>query len=194
MGFKANQSEAVQGSELKPEGDYECIIVNCEERTTRNNATGLNFSLVIRNDIAEQKYKNAYLFYTLWKRRQPSEADMQVNGYSFGQVMAMGKGAGLPDGKDYENLEEFCNDLMNKPIRVTVKHSTYNGNPKEEISYVNVTKYPAVNHIFKPKSTQTSTGYAAKPQAFAGNNGANSTPSYNAVPDIPVPDDDDIPF
>lgn len=191
MGFKANQSEAVQGNELKPEGDYECIIVGCEERTTRNGATGLNFSLVIRNDIPEQKYKNTYLFHTLWKRKQPTEADKQVNGYGFGQVMAMGKGAGLPDGKDYENLEEFCNDLMNKPIRVTVKYSTYNGNTREEISYLNVTKYPEVKHIFKQKASQTSTGYASKPEAFAGN---NSTSAYNTVQDIPVPDDDDLPF
>ena len=127
----------------------------------------------------------------VWKRKEPTEADMQVNGYSFGQVMAMGKGAGLPDGKDYENLEEFCNDLMNKPIRVTVKHSTYNGNTREEISYLNATKYPEVKHIFKRKANQTSTGYASKPEAFAEN---NSTSAYNTVQDIPVPDDDDLPF
>ena len=120
MGFKANQSEAVQGSELKPEGDYECIITSCEERTTRNGATGLNFSLVIRNDIAEQKYKNAYLFHTLWKRKEPSEADMQVNGYSFGQVMALGKATGLPDGKDYESLEAYLQDLNGLVIRSQV--------------------------------------------------------------------------
>lgn len=80
---------------------------------------------------------------------------------------------------------------MNKPIKVTIRHSEYNGNLREEISYLNTTKYPEVKHIFKEKASQSNTGYAVKPEAFANN---NSMPSYNAVSNIPMPDDDDLPF
>ena len=124
MGFTNSYADAIQGSSLKPEGDYECIITGIEERTTKNGATGLNFTLVIRNDVEGQRYGNACLFYTLWKRREPTDADKQVNGYSFGQVMAIGKAAALPDGKAYKDLAEYCQDLVDKCIRVTLKHES----------------------------------------------------------------------
>lgn len=189
MGFKANQAEASQGSDIKPEGDYECVIAKCTERTTRNGATGLNFALVIRNDIQEQKFKNAYIWHTLWKRRNPTESDMQVNGYGFGQIMAMGKAAGLPDGKEYESLEDFCKDLIDKPIRVTLRHEEYNGKMQERVSYVNPTKYPQCNHIQKQSSTTAENSYAAKPQQFA-----NDTGVQTGFSDLPNIADEDLPF
>ena len=188
MGFKANQSEATQGSELKPEGSYECIIINAEEKQLQSGKLCLNLVYVIRNDIPEQKYKNAYLFHTLWKRREPTEADMQVNGYSFGQVMALGKAAGLPDGKDYESLEAYLQDLINKPIKVTIKHSEYNGKTREEVTYLNKTQYPQVSHIFKEKKT-TQNGYATQQQQFA-----NTSQHINYQAEDVIPDDDDLPF
>lgn len=179
MGFKANQAEAEQGFQIKPEGDYECIIASVEERTTRNGATGLNFSLVIRNDV-EQKFKNSYIFDTLWKRKQPTPADQSVNGYGFGQVMAYGKAAQLPDGKDYENLEQFIQDLINKPIRVTLKHGEYNGQPQENVSFKNITKFPQVKHVMKLKTNVTSDTYATPATAT------------KTQPELPI--DDDLPF
>lgn len=133
MGFKANWSEAAQPDSLKPEGDYECLIAKAEERDYTNSKgeekTCLNISFVIRNDV-EQGYKNGYIFHTLWKRIEPTENDMQVNGYGFNQVMALGKAAGLPDGKDYDSLEQFLGELVKKPVRVTVKHGEWNGKKK----------------------------------------------------------------
>lgn len=186
MGFKANQAEAEQGVQVKPEGDYECIIVRAEERTTRNGATGLNFSLVIRNDV-EQKFKNGYIFDTLWKRKKPTEADLSVNGYGFGQIMAYGKAAQLPDGKDYENLEQFLQDLLNKPIRVTLRHEEYNGKTQERVSYKNATKYPEVRHVMKSKINITADTYAQPAQQFATTQG-----TQQGFVDMPI--DDDLPF
>lgn len=148
MGFKNDFNKAEQGG-LKPEGDYECIITAIEERTTQKGSTGLNLTLVIRNDVQGQKFGNACLFHTLWKRKDPTDMDKQVNGYGFGQVMALGKAAALPDGKDYESLKQFCEDLLNKCVRATVKHEEYNGKTYEKISYVNPTKFPECRHVFK---------------------------------------------
>lgn len=126
MGFKANWSEAAQSNSLKPEGDYECLIAKVEERVTKNGKENLNISMVIRNDV-EQNYKNGYIFDTLWKKKEPTNADLQVKGYSYGQIMALGKAAGLPDGKEYDSLEQFLEELIKKPVRVTIKHEEYNG-------------------------------------------------------------------
>ena len=163
MGFKTNLSAATQNDALKPEGDYECVITAIEERTTKNGATGLNITMVIRNDVQGQRYGNACLFHTLWKRKEPTEFDMQVNGYGFGQVMALGKAAGLPDGKDYDSLKQFCEELINKPVRATVKHDEYNGKKREIISYINPTKYPDCKHQFKTSAQNTSAASTQQP-------------------------------
>lgn len=193
MGFKSNQSEAAQGNAIKPEGDYECIITKIEERTTKNGAKGINFTLVIRNDIPEQKYKNAYLFHTIWRKKEPNELDMQVEGYNFGQLMAMGKAAALPDGKDYEGLKQYLNDLLNKCILATVKHEEYNGKPQERISYVNPTKHPDCKHKFKTAEPKSDT-YAA-PQNIGFASAQNDTSAIGSLEDFEeVLSDDGVPF
>lgn len=187
MGFKNNYAEADQGNGIKPVGDYECLIMKIEERTTKNGATGLNFSMVIRNDV-EQGYKNGFIFHTIWKRREPTQADMQVNGYGFGQIMALGKAANLPNGKDYENLEQFVGELINKPVLVTLKHEEYNGKQQERVNYINATKYPEVKHVPKNKSnTKVGATYAKPAQQFATTQGGQQGFTE-------ISDDDDLPF
>lgn len=168
MGFKNDFSQANNGNGIKPEGDYECIITAIEEKTTKNGKTGLNLSMVIRNDIVGQKYGNAMLFYTLWKRKEPTEADVQVNGYGFAQVMALGKAAGLPDGKDYASLADYCNDLLNKCVIAHLEHEDYNGKTQERVKWLNPTKKPDCKHTFKKTETKANSfASATQPQTFA---------------------------
>lgn len=186
MGFKSNWNEATQGSSIKPEGDYECLIAKVEERVTKNGKENLNISMVIRNDV-EQNYKNGCIFDTLWKKKEPTNADLQVKGYSYGQIMALGKAAGLPDGKEYDSLEQFCGELVNKPMRVTIKHEEYNGKTQERVSWRNPTKYPTVKHIPKQTTTNTATAYAQPQQSYA-----SAQPTNQGFTDMPI--DDDLPF
>ena len=157
MGFKSNQSEAFSANRLKPEGDYECVIVKIEERTTKSGAKGLNFTLVVRNDIPSQEYGNALLFYTIWRKKEPNENDMQVEGYNFAQLMAMGKAAALPDGKEYESLKAYCNDLLGRCVLATLEHEAYNGKEQERITWMNPTKHPQCRHKFKPSAPKAET-------------------------------------
>lgn len=186
MGFTNDYSQADQGG-LKPEGDYEVIITKAEEKQTKNGETGLNLSMVIRNDV-EQKYQNGYIFHTLWKRKEPTAADMQVNGYGFGQIMALGKAAGLPDGKDYADLAAFLADVVKKPVRVHLIHEEYNGTEQERVSYINPTKYPNVSHIMKKKPDVSANDYA-KPSASYAAPAAAPTDGFQTMPL-----DEDLPF
>lgn len=166
MGFSTNYDNVPDDYGLIPEGEYEVVIRNIEERTTKNGATGINLSLVIRNDV-EQKYKDRYLFHTLWKRKSPTEADMQVQGYSFKQIMILAKAAKLPSGKAYENVQQLCEDLLKRPLRVTVEHevSDYDGKTRENIRYINESKFPECRHVFKEKKSAAASGAVAqKPQ------------------------------
>ena len=152
---------------ILPEGDYEVIIRNIEERTTKKGSTGLNLSLVVRNDI-EQKFKDRYIFYTLWKKKEPTDADKQVQGYIFNQIMRLAKSAKLPNGKAYESVMDLCKDLMHRPIKVTLEHREWNGQQQENVKYVNASEYPDCKHVFKEKKQVTTDTVAAPPnESFA---------------------------
>lgn len=162
MGFLTDYENINDDFDILPEGDYEVIIRNIEERTTRNGATGLNLSLVVRNDI-EQKFKDRYIFYTLWKRKEPTAADKQVQGYGFNQVMRIAKSAKLPNGKAYESIMDMCEDLMHRTLKVTLEHREWNGKQQENVKYVNASEYPVCKHVFKEKK-QVKTDAAAPPK------------------------------
>lgn len=165
MGFRTNYDD-VQDYSLIPVGEYEVIIQKIEERTTQKGATGLNMTLVIRNDV-EQKCQNRTIFHTLWKRREPTQADLQVQGYGFSQVMQLAKSAGLTDGKEYESVYELCGDLVKRVIRVKVVHEEYNGKTSERVHYFNASKFPECTHKFK-ETVSADTVAPKKQEQFAG--------------------------
>lgn len=187
MGFSTNYEDVNDKYGLISEGEYEVVIRNIEEHTTTKGATGINLSLVIRNDV-EQKYKDRYLFCTYWKRKEPTQADMQVQGYSFKQIMRLAKSAKLPSGKAYENVQELCEDLLKRPLRVTVKHEPWDGKTQERVEYVNESRFPECRHVFKEKKTA-----AQKPQEqFASTVSAAITGDLDDFEEILS--DGDVPF
>lgn len=190
MGFKTNLSEASQTENggIKPEGDYECIIAKAEFHTTPRGAKGINFSFVVRNDIPNQKYKNSYIFHTIWKKKEPNELDMQIEGYNFNQLMYLGKVAGLQDGKEYDNLQGYLDDLKGKCILATLEHDEYNGTKREKVSSIGQTKFPNCSHKFKKKISGNS--YAENSTTkFADSETIGSLEDFEDVVS-----DDNIPF
>lgn len=162
MGFSTDYTE-ISSFDLIPKGEYEVIIKSIEERTTQNGATGLNLTLVIRNDV-EQKYQNRLIFHTLWKRKEPTQADMQVQGYSFKQIMSLAKAANLPSGKSYETVADLCADLIKHVMRVTIDHDTYNGNTRENVKFMNGSRFPECKHVYKEKAAVSGDTVAQRPQ------------------------------
>lgn len=188
MGFSTNY-EDVQNYGLIPEGYYEVIIKNIEEHTTRKGAKGLNITLVVRNDV-RQECKNRLIFHTLWKRKEPTQVDLQVQGYGFSQIMALAKAVGLENGKEYENVYELCGDLVNRVIRVKVVHEDYNGRTNERVHYINASQFPECKHIYKEKTAVTADTVAQRPQEQF----ANSVNSGNLDDFEEILSDGDVPF
>lgn len=174
MAFNTNY-EDIQDFNLIAKGEYEVIITRIEERTTQSGARGLNFTLVIRNDV-DQKFKNRSIFHTLWKRREPTQSDMQVQGYSFKQIMQLAKAVRLPAGKSYETVYSLCDDLANRVMRVTVGHREYNGKTYEEVKFMNETQFPECKHVFKTAVTNNT--IAERPaETFANAGNSYGTPN-----------------
>lgn len=168
---------------LVPEGVYEVVIKNAEEKETKSGKLHLNLTLVIRNDV-EQKCKNRYLFLKYWKRREPSDEDKQVQDYSFKQIMRLCKSADIPNNKSYETILDLCKDLAGRTLNVTVEWEEYNAKEYENITWVNPSKFKECKHVFKEKDKEKNTP--------AANN--------SVVPKVIVPDgwtditDGDVPF
>lgn len=166
MAFKTNNSKASEGFTLKPEGDYEVIIEGAEIRTLQSGTPTVAFRYVIRNDV-EQQFKNGKIFHNVWKAKTPSEDDLAVDGFVFGQLMAVAKAAALQDGQDYETLGAFLSALVGKPMKVHLYHEPWQGKTNEKVNRHMPTDFPQVKHI--PKAPANPASYAAPAAAtFAG--------------------------
>lgn len=150
MSFNVDHSQA---NSLLPEGEYECIIEFARQTTTRMGTPYINIPLIIRKDVADNPKKAGKIFHSLWMKKEPTPADNACDGYSAKQIQTLSKAAGLPNGKGYASIDDWCNDLAGKLIRVTVYHAEYNGNVNARVSWTNETKYP--NVIAEDTETQT---------------------------------------
>lgn len=181
--FKTDTNKATEGNMLKPEGDYEVIILKAEKTTTPNRKEKIAVRYVIRNDI-DQKFKNGLIFDDIWKKREPNEDDLSVDGFNYGQLMALARAARLPDGKEYESLDAFLAELIGKPLKVHLYHDDYNDKYYEKVDMRYPTDFPDVRHVQKV-SAPSAAGYAAPPAAdFAAYTAAAGSASS----------DDDYPF
>ena len=195
MGFSTNYENIGSGNELLPVGNYEVIVKSAAPNVTKNGAPYLDIRMVIRNDIAEQHYQNKYIFHSIYKKRNPSPLDMQVDGYSFKQLMGLAKAAKLPAGKDYATVEDLCRDFVNKCVNVEIEHQEDNtGKLRERVKFCNETKYPDCKHVFKePAKPVTSNTYQApKQDAFAQPATASSVGKLDDFEEIIS--SDDLPF
>lgn len=194
MGFSTNYENIGSGNELLPIGNYEVIIKSAALNATKNGAPYLDIRMVIRNDV-EQRYQNKYIFHSIWRKKNPSPQDIQVDGYNFDLLMKLAKAAKLPAGKDYATVEELCRDFINKCVNVEIDHQTDNtGKLRERVKHCNETKYPECRHAFKEaaKPVTSSTYQAPKQDAFAQPATASPVGSLDDFEEIIG--DSDLPF
>lgn len=162
MAFRADHSKAQQNDNLKPEGEYECVIQKIEEKTTQKGKRKLSVVLEIRNDV-EQGYKNGLIFHDIWAKKEPNMDDAAVNGYNYAQLMALAAAVKLPQDKDYADFNELIADMIGKPVLVYLYHDDYNDKYYEKVRWINATRFPDVKH--KPKAAKPEVSYAAPPAA-----------------------------
>lgn len=193
MNFSTNYDDL--GSSLLPEGKYECIVKDAFTSETKKGTPYLDIRLVIRNDV-EQKYQNKYIFHSIWKKKEPSEQDKQVDGYSFKQLMSLANAAGLPSGKSYASVEELCKDFVGKCVGVETEHDEYDGKTNVRVKYCNKTEYPECKHVFKEAAAPVDSNTYQKPKQDAFAQPATvRTPSDIDLDDFEeIIGDGDLPF
>lgn len=187
MAFGTNYEGIPTGGGLVPQGNYETVVTNAEIRQTKNGKYKVGLTLTIRNDI-QQDCQNRVLFIDIWRKRKPTVADEQVDGFNFAQLMAVSRAAQIPSGQSFESLEQFLQALCGRCLIATVKHETYNGETTAKVDPLGTepTKFPDCRHVQKhrqqaqnpaygapaPRQQQgyaqrPAQGYAGQPQSYA---------------------------
>ena len=164
--FTTNYNE-VQENDYKalPTGEYEVLILSIKERETPNGKIGMNFDLVVRNDLTEVqslketngKFSNRRVFTTEWKRNKNGSYKYELN--NFMHYLAAVK---VPEGTEIKDLNHLASLLRNKPVRVYIKEeeNTYKGNT-EMVNTIapwgfKPTQFENVNHQFKDDAQNNS--------------------------------------
>lgn len=181
MAFGTNYEGIPTGGGLVPQGNYETVVTNAEIRQTKNGKHKVGLTLTIRNDI-QQDCQNRVLFIDIWRKREPTAADEQVDGFNFAQLMAVSRAAQIPSGQSFESLEQFLQALCGRCLIATVKHETYNGETTAKVDALDTmpTKFPECRHVQKQRqqahnpaygapAPRQQQGYAQRPaQGYAG--------------------------
>lgn len=146
MTFQFDFNDTFEGG--VQDGTYEVAIYTMNENATQGGSEYIDLRLVIRNDI-DQKGKNQLIFHRIWKTKATGK-------YNKTMINTIGKAAKMDANKEYNSLQDVFDDLVRRPLKVTVKNekSEYNGN---EYTNLNVktwaeSMFPDVQHVFK---TQT---------------------------------------
>lgn len=145
MAFKFNFEDTFEGG--LADGTYEVVIQSMTETATPSGAEHISVVLAVRNDV-EQKGKNGLIFHNIWKAKATGK-------YNKSMINTIGKYARMSQDKEYNSLQDVFDDLVGKPLKITVKNesSEYNGKTYENLNVKrwNYTDLPNVQHEFKKK-------------------------------------------
>jgi hypothetical protein len=113
--FKFDEENASTGFELVAEGKYEVVIVNAEAKKTSAGKPMLNVDYEIRSDVpqAHQGAKILYNNYTF-----EHEISVRI-------VNSLLKACGFANNHAFSSPEDMAKQLINKNLKVTVKHEEY---------------------------------------------------------------------
>ena len=178
MAFETNYQN---NSDIIPEGFYECVIKSVYEDVTKGSKLYINVPLVVRNDI-EQKFQNAYIWHSIWKKKEPNQNDLAVGGYTAFGINMLSQAAGLKEGTRFETMEDWMESLKGLPVRVQVEHelNSYTNQMQARVKRLYPTQNPDCKHTWKT----------------AANAVAGTVQTRGGAPSVlvDIPDDGDLPF
>lgn len=160
--FKVNHSEAKGGTfEPLAVGEYEVIISEAKIETAKTSGNQMvKATLTVRQDV-EQPGKNRKIFDNL--------VATQAAMWKFQQLF---KALNFEDGKSFSGgIVEVAKEIMNKPVRVKIKHENYTNGQGEQKVAERVDFYTTTQN---PLAAGATTGGGLDPFATpvpAGNSG-----------------------
>lgn len=129
--FKTNYQ-----ARLIEKGDYEVIIVKAELLQAETGTKYMNLSMKIREDV-EQDFQGEMLYERLWQNKTTGE-------YNLRRFNNICKSAGIPEGTNFENENEFLKEIEGKvfQVNVAVVYDDYRQEDVNTILYYHSTEKP----------------------------------------------------
>jgi hypothetical protein len=113
--FKFDESNASTGFELVAEGKYEAVIVNAEARKTQAGKPMMSVDFEIRSDVP-QNHQGAKVLYNTFTFEH--EISIKI-------VNSLLKSCGFANNHAFSSPEDMAKQLINKNLKITVKHEEY---------------------------------------------------------------------
>lgn len=113
--FKFDETNASTGFELVAEGKYEAVIVNAEAKKTQAGKPMLSVDFEIRSDVP-QNHQGAKVLYNSFTFEH--EVSVRI-------VNSLIKACGFPNGHPFSSPDDMAKQLINKNLKITVKHEEY---------------------------------------------------------------------
>lgn len=113
--FKFDEENASAGFELVAEGKYEATIVNAVAGLTQNKEPKLTVDFEIRSDVP-QNHQGAKVLYNTFTFNH--EVSVKI-------VNSLLKACGFAHGHPFKDPEDMASQLINKHLKITVKHEEY---------------------------------------------------------------------
>ncbi|MEH7392602.1 DUF669 domain-containing protein [Bacillus sp. JJ1474] len=113
--FKFDEENASVAFELVAEGKYEAVVVNAEAKKTQAGKPMLNVDFEIRSDVP-QNHQGAKILYNNFTFEH--EVSVKI-------VNSLLKACGFPNGHPFSSPEDMAKQLINKNLKITVKHEEY---------------------------------------------------------------------
>lgn len=113
--FKFDEENASTGFELVAEGKYEAVIVNAEAGTTQAGKPKMQVDFEIRSDVP-QNHQGAKVLYNTFTFEH--EVAVRI-------VNSLLKACQFPSNQEFKSPEDMAKQLINKNLKITVKHEEY---------------------------------------------------------------------
>jgi hypothetical protein len=113
--FKFDEENASVAFELVAEGKYEAVVVNAEAKKTQAGKPMLNVDFEIRSDVP-QNHQGAKILYNNFTFEH--EISVKI-------VNSLLKACGFPNGHPFNSPDDMAKQLINKNLKITVKHEDY---------------------------------------------------------------------
>ncbi|PEP92495.1 DUF669 domain-containing protein [Bacillus toyonensis] len=113
--FKFDETNVNTGFELVAEGKYEAVITNAEAGKTQAGKDKLSVDFEIRSDVP-QNHQGAKVLYNMFTFEH--EVAVRI-------VNSLLKSCGFGNNHDFASAEDMGKQLINKNLKITVKHEEY---------------------------------------------------------------------
>lgn len=135
MAFGASYKDIQGEFRMLPEGKYHAVLATYAIKRL-GNIPCIDLSYKVTD---HEMFNGHTVSRLIWEKKPENQSaeDMETGGFSYKQLMQVGKAARVPEGGSYDSVEQFLEQCINVPVEIEVEHQNRNGKTYEGVKFVN---------------------------------------------------------